>query len=160
MKKMNEEKIAEILDIEVLEGEVSDIRNSLSINIIKDTPDQILKDNIQRANRILDILEEDAYDKKTISARKAEVMGQLINSVTNAANSVITDEYNKEYLQIRKSVIQLKEKEMRIKEIGHGEGGVSERLLVTDRETILQILKDGKGKEIEEVKHLTEAGDS
>ena len=165
MSKLNEERIAEELDMEVLEAEVSDISDSFDINTVKDsTPDQILKENIQRANRILDILEDDARERKVISARKAEVMGQLINSVTNAANSIITDEYNKEYLQIRQSVIQLKEKEMRIKEIGAGSGGgVSERLLITDRETILQILEDGKeGKGMEEipnVKQLTK-GDS
>lgn len=166
MSKLNEEKIAEELDMEVLEAEVSDISDSFSINTVKDTsPDQILKNNIERANRVLDILESDAEERQVISARKAEVMAQLINSVTNAANSIITDEYNKEYLQIRQSVIQLKEKEMRIKEIGagSGSGGVSERLLITDRETILQILEDGKeGKGTEEIPHVKqlEKGDN
>lgn len=150
--KLNEEKLAEELDMEILEAEVSDIQDRLDINSNIDsnidiTPDQILKENIDRANRVLDILEYDANERKTMSARKAEVMAQLINAVTNAANSIISDDYNKDYLQLRKSVLQLKEKEVRIKEIGTGEHGVTDRLLVTDRETIMQILKEGRGKE-------------
>jgi hypothetical protein len=161
MTKLNEEKLAEELDMEVLEAEVSDIQDSFRINtsIENSTPDQILKNNIERANRVLDILEDDALERKVISARKAEVMAQLINAVTNAANSIISDEYNKDYLQLRRSVLQLKEKEMRIKEIGTGDGNVSERILVTDRETIMQLLRDGKDKgEIPDVKQL-EQGD-
>jgi len=160
MSKLNEEKLAEELDLEILEAEISDIQESFRINTnIATTPDQILKENIERANRVLDILEDDALERKVISARKAEVMAQLINAVTNAANSIISDEYNKDYLQLRRSVLQLKEKELRIKEIGTGEGGVSERLLVTDRETIMQLLREGRDKgEIPSVKQL-EQGD-
>jgi len=147
MPKLNEEKLAEVLDIDVVEAEVVEIQNDLSINTTRRTPDALLTDNIERANRILDILEKDATDNESISARKAEVMAQLINAVTNAANSIISDEYNKEYLQIRNSVLLLKEKELRIKELGYGggSGGTSDRLIITDRESILKIIREGKG---------------
>lgn len=159
-KKVNEEKLAEVLDIEVVEDEVAQIQRDLSINTSRSTnPDQLLVENIDRANRILDILEKDAEDKEAISSRKAEVMAQLINAVTNAANSIISDDYNKEYLQIRQSVLLLKEKELRIKELGHsGEyRGPTDRLVITDRESILKILKEGKGEgEFPDVKQLEE----
>lgn len=153
MPKLNEEKIAEELNMDELETEVSEIKGNLNINNIKKNPDQILSENIDRANRILDVLESDAINKQTISARKAEVMAALINSVTNAANSIIQDDYNQEYLQIRKDVIRLKEKELHIKELGSSQVG-SQQLIVTDRETILKALKEDKGK-IPNVKQLT-----
>jgi len=146
MPKINEEKLAEELEMEILEAEIAEITNDLDINKFKSksNPDQVLSDNIERANRILDILEDDANETRKISARKAEVMAQLINSVTNAANSIISDEYNKAYLQIRNSVLRLKEKEIQIKQIGGGRGS-TQQILVTDRESILKILREGKG---------------
>lgn len=162
MSRLNEEKLSEVLDIDVVEAEVVEIQTNLSIdgiNTTRRTPDALLTDNIERANRILDILEKDATDNEQISARKAEVMAQLINAVTNAANSIISDEYNKEYLQIRNSVLLLKEKELRIKELGYGSGsgGTSDRLIITDRESILKIIKEGKGEgDFLDVKQLEE----
>jgi len=146
MPKINEEKLAEELEMEILEAEIAEITGSLSINKFKSesNPDQVLSDNISRANRILDILEDDAKETRKVSARKAEVMAQLINAVTNAANSIISDEYNKAYLQIRNSVLRLKEKEIQIKQIGSGRSG-TQQILVTDRESILKILREGKG---------------
>ena len=108
---LNEEKLAEALDIEVVEEEVAQIQKDLSINTRRSSttnPDQLLVENIDRANRILDILENNAEKDQVISARQAEVMAQLINAVTNAANSIISEDYNKEYLQIRKSVLLLR----------------------------------------------------
>ena len=147
MPKINEEKLAEELEMEILEAEIAEITGDLDINRFKSksNPDQILSDNIERANRILDVLENDARESQKISARKAEVMAQLINSVTNAANSIITDEYNKEYLHLRNNVLRLKEKEIQIKQIGSGRSGTTQQILVTDRESILKILREGKG---------------
>ena len=157
MPKLNEEKLAEELNIEAVEAEVVEIKDNLKVDNNQKSADQFLVDNIERANRILDILELNAIKNESISARQAEVMAQLINSVTNAANSIISDEYNKEYLQIRKSVILLKEKELRIKELGTGGySGPSERLIVTDRESILQILRESKDGKIPDIKQLEE----
>jgi hypothetical protein len=146
MPKINEEKLAEELEMEILEAEITEITDNLDINNVKGktNPDLILSDNIVRANRILDILEQNAWETKKISARSAEVMAQLINAVTNAANSIISDEYNKAYLQIRNNVLRLKEKEIQIKQIGGGRSG-TQQILVTDRESIIKILKEGKG---------------
>jgi hypothetical protein len=147
MPKINEEKLAEELEMEILEAEITEITDSLDINRVKGKshPDLILSDNIERANRVLDILEQNARESQKISARSAEVMAQLINAVTNAANSIISDEYNKAYLQIRNNVLRLKEKEIQIKQIGGGRSGSTTNILVTDRESIMKILKEGKG---------------
>lgn len=163
MPKLNEEKIAEHLNMDEaeVEAEIVHILDSLDINTIRKSPDQVLSENIGRANRILDIMELDAVTTQKISARKAEVMAQMINAVTNAATSIISDDYNKEYLQIRRDVILLKEKELRIRQIGAGTPG-TQQLIVTDRESIMKILKDGKGvggEQPYDVKQLDEEGE-
>ena len=163
MPKINEEKLAEELEMEILEAEITEIRDNLNINNVKSraNPDEVLSDNIDRANRILDILEDNARESNKISARTAEVMAQLINSVTNAANSIISDEYNQAYLQIRNSVLRLKEKEIQIKQIGSGRSGTTQQILVTDRESILKILKEGKGGgSAPDVKQLEQGDDN
>ena len=161
MPKINDEKISEHLNIDAVEAEVVEILDNLDINTVRKSPDLVLSDNIERANRILDIMEVEAIESRKISARKAEVMAAMINAVTNAATSIISDDYNKEYLQIRRDVILLKEKEMRIRDIGAGTPG-TQQLVVTDRETILKVLKEGKGVggvQLHNVKQLDEEGE-
>jgi hypothetical protein len=75
-----------------------------------------------------------------MSARMCEVAAQLINSVTNASAQIMTDEYNKSYLQVRQNLVRLKEQEIRIRSRIAGTPR-SQNLIVTDRESIMQILK-------------------
>lgn len=165
MPKINDEKLSEHLDIDegfdAVEAQVVEILDSLDINTVRKSPDQVLSENIGRANRILDIMELDAATTMKISARKAEVMAQMINAVTNAATSIISDDYNKEYLQIRRDVLLLKERELGIREIGAGTPG-TQQLIITDRESIIRVLKDGKGVgggQLHDVKQLDEEGE-
>ncbi len=163
MPKINDEKLSEHLNIDAVEAEVVEILDSLDINTIRKSPDLVLSENIERANRILDIMEINAIDDRKISARKAEVMAQLINAVTNAATSIVSDDYNKEYLQIRRDVILLKEKELRIREIGAGTPG-TQQLIIADRESILKVLRDREGKgvggdKLPDVKQLDKEGE-
>ncbi len=163
MPKINDEKLSEHLNIDAVEAEVVEILDSLDINTTRKSPDLVLSENIERANRILDIMEINAIDDRKISARKAEVMAQLINAVTNAATSIVSDDYNREYLQIRRDVILLKEKELRIREIGAGTPG-TQQLIIADRESILKVLKDREGKgvggdQLPDVKQLDKEGE-
>ena len=163
MPKINDEKLSENLKIDAVEAEVVQILDSLDINTTRKSPDLVLSENIERANRILDIMEINAIDDRKISARKAEVMAQLINAVTNAATSIVSDDYNREYLQIRRDVILLKEKELRIREIGAGTPG-TQQLIIADRESILKVIRDREGKsvggdQLPDVKQLDKEGE-
>ena len=163
MPKINDEKLSEHLNIDAVEAEVVEILDSLDINTTRKSPDLVLSENIERANRILDIMEINAIDDRKISARKAEVMAQLINAVTNAATSIVSDDYNREYLQIRRDVILLKEKELRIREIGAGTPG-TQQLIIADRESILKVIRDREGKgvggdQLPDVKQLDKEGE-
>lgn len=126
-------------DMEPLENEVRDISTKLA-----DDPIEALKDNIDRANDILDILEREMRSGN-LSARMAEVSGQLINSVTNASKEIMSGINYSKYLEIREKMVTLKEKEIKIKERQLKKPS-NQNIIVTDRESILRLLED-KGNE-------------
>lgn len=108
-------------------------------------PDKILEDNINKANKVLDkIIYE--MSRGSFSARMGEVAGQLVNAVTNAVDKVFARDAGIKNLLIKDKMLGLKEKETGIKERllemkGKKEGkDGKEKLLITDRETILKIL--------------------
>jgi hypothetical protein len=114
----------------------------------------VLQDNISRANRILDRI-EDEMENGNFTARMAEVAGQIINSVTNASGQIMSDKYNEKYLQVRNNLVKLKAAEVRLKakEI-EGKGRSNRELIVTDRESIMKILN---GENQEEPKQIGES---
>jgi len=109
-------------------------------------PNKILIDNIDRANRMLDQVEEELLNGN-FSARLVEVAGQLINTVTNSSKEILTSENYKKYLHIRKKMLLLQKEKIKLlenKKTGRN------TLLITDRESILSIInKDGAQKLLE-----------
>lgn len=117
-------------------------------------PDTILQHNIDRANRILDIAEEE-MSRGNFAARTVEVCGQLINAVTTAVNSIMGDGYKQEEIRQKDEALKLKEREIELKQVikktkEGGEGGnvTNNNLIVTDRETIMDMIKN-PNREIE-----------
>lgn len=141
MVQLDRKNLSEEFGIEYVEGEVQEINQEIRGSAI---PDEILISNISRANRLLDRVEQE-IDQGNFSARICEVAGQLINSVTNASSQIITDEYNRAYLQVRQNLIKLKEVEMRIKQRVAGTPK-SQNIIVASREDIMQFLKDDDEK--------------
>jgi len=136
MVQLNRKNLAEEFNLNYVEEEVKEVREEMSASNL---PDEILINNIKRANRILDKIESE-FEMNNFSARLCEVASQLINSVTAASSQIMTDEYNKAYLQIRRDIVKLKEREIQIKQLAAGTPK-EQNLIVTDRETILQVLK-------------------
>lgn len=150
MPELNKGKLSEVFDIEEeINNVVSSLENSSD-------PDIILKDNIDRANRILDRLEIE-MNTGNFSARMSEVAGQLINAVTNASSQILTDKYNMSYLQLRRSIVKLKEAEMRLKIQPRG-GILNQNIIVTDRESLLEFLGKGDIKQLQNVKEDNDGG--
>jgi len=127
-------------DMKPLEDEVKDISTKLA-----DDPIDALKDNIDRANDILDILEREMRNGN-LSARMAEVSGQLINSVTNASKEIMSGINYSKYLKIREKMVTLKEMEIQIKERQLKKPS-SQNIIVTDRESVLRLLEDRSNEE-------------
>ena len=116
-------------------------------------PDTILKDNIDRANRFLDLCEEQ-MTRGNFENRTVEVAGQMINAITSAVQSIMGDGYQQEVIRQKDEALRLKEKEIELKQTikltrEGGEGAITNNnLIVTDRETIMDMIKN-PNREIE-----------
>ena len=95
-----------------VKSEVSELRAELK-DIEESLPDidGIILDNINRANRFLDMIEEQVY-KGNGTATMMESVGTLINAVTNAATSITGISYNNDVLEIRRNELALREKKL------------------------------------------------
>lgn len=129
------------------------------IEIDYNDPVDILKGNIKKANQILDKV-QDEIDGGNFTARMVEVAGNIINGITAASKEIIGKENYVGYLEVRKELKNLKEREVVLKErVGIRGTTTNQNIIVTSREDLLKIMsnepkKIGEGK-IEEVKKLT-----
>jgi hypothetical protein len=151
MVQLNRKNLSDEFDLEYIESEVQEINSEIKGPSI---PDQIILMNIARANRLLDRMETEIQDGN-MSARMCEVAAQLINSVTNASSQIMTDEYNRSYLQVRQNLVKLKEQEIRIKSRIAGTPK-SQSIIFTDRESIMQILKQDSEITVDEPRQIEE----
>lgn len=114
--------------------------------------DAIINQNIERANRVLDRI-EDEMDRGNFNARMVEVFSKLIDSVTTAASQIQSSSYNNDYLVLKQKLAELKEMEVKHKVQGLIKGNTQidtqQNIIVTDRESILEIIKGNKNKGIE-----------
>ena len=114
--------------------------------------DAIINQNIERANRVLDRI-EDEMDRGNFNARMVEVFSKLIDSVTTAASQIQSSSYNNDYLVLKQKLAELKEMEVKHKVKGLIKGNTQidtqQNIIVTDRESILEIIKGNKNKDIE-----------
>jgi hypothetical protein len=124
--------------------EVKEMRKELK-ELESDLPDadQIIYDNIERANRILDTIEFDISNGDH-SARLLEVVGQLINAVTSAATSITGISYNQQLIDHKNRMLDIKEKELAVKGIVKGAENVNitNNNLVMTREDLLKMLDE------------------
>jgi len=111
-----------------------------------DDPEEVIKSNILRAERVLDIVENE-LQRGNITARMAEVTSTLINSVTQASKELMSDRSYKIYLQIKNSMVKLKEKELEWKK-NKKEQPASQNLIIANREDILKIIGKEEPKKL------------
>lgn len=110
---------------------------------------QTLKSNIFNANQLLEKIQHE-MNNGNFSARLAEVASTIINSVTQASKEVLADENYEDYMEVRRALVQLKNKELEIKELNGRRPTNQTNVLVTSREELLKMLEDKKPKQIEE----------
>lgn len=116
-------------------------------------PDTFLYDNIDRANRLLDRL-ENQMNTGQLEARMFEVASQLINAITTASSSIVGANETDANLQYKYDWLELKHKELAVKQAmkeggdknQDGESNVTNNnLIVTSREDILNLIEQEKG---------------
>lgn len=139
--ELNRENLADTFNMNTLEDEAGEITT-----ITADDPVEVIKDNIERANRILDRVENE-MNGGNFSARMVEVAGNIINSITAAGKEVISDTNYKRYLQIREGMLQYKYDELEMKK-SNFKTPTSQNIIFSDRESVLKFL-NGEQKKIE-----------
>jgi hypothetical protein len=110
-----------------------------------------LKKNIHNANQLLEKIQNE-MNNGNFTARLAEVAGTVINSVTQASKEIITEKNQNEYMEVRKALVLLKDKELAIKEAKMIRGPTrgATNVLIASREDILKSIQDKSLKEIGE----------
>jgi len=106
---------------------------------------KILKDNIDRANDILDKV-QDEVEGANFSARLVEVAGQIINSITVGVKTIIDNTNYNNYLALKKELVLLKRREVDIKALKLDKPK-TQNLIVASRESVLKLLEEKKKKE-------------
>lgn len=135
------------------EVEFTDYEPEQDDSVLTDDTETIIRKNIMRANTLLDKVEHEIYNG-SFSARLIEVAGQLINSVSQATANLNLSQYNAEYLQLRNRLLELERVKVSIKQ---NSGGVTnQNIIVTDRETVLKMLEEGKTPLLEDKKEHEE----
>lgn len=123
----------------------------------QEDPDNILYENINRANRFLDILEneitekdpEEKTPKKKNISRLFEVSAQLINAITSATQSIAGSYKDDMEYQYKLELLELKNKELAIKHALKGGESytTNNNLIVSSREDILDLISNQKTEE-------------
>jgi len=140
MAELNRQGLAEEFDLEKVENQP--IVPTLYEGDDPGDPDEIIKTNIDRANRILDQV-EDELQNGNFSARLVEVAAKTMDSITNAVAQIQSTVYNNDYLQLKARVVELKESELdyKVKNLKKPNVG-SQNIIFTDRESVLKALKN------------------
>ena len=100
--ELNRDNLSDVFDMGEIESEVD------RLTLVSDTdPEEVLKENIDRANRILDRVEAE-LERGNFTARMVEVAGNILSTVTNSSKEMLANINYKKYLQIRESMVKYK----------------------------------------------------
>lgn len=145
-EQLNKEKLANIFEREEEPTEVI-VHNPCPLPVVtteEEDPDTIIRNNIDTANSILDVVQKEIVDNNNTTSRLIEVAAKLIDSVTNAASQIQNTTLNKEHMEIRRRLAEIKQIETnaKVKEITEGRG--SREVIIATREDILDVIKGKK----------------
>jgi hypothetical protein len=139
--ELDRQILAETFDMEDIERQV----DRLTL-VSEDDPEEVIKENIKRANRILDIVEGE-IERGNITARMVEVASALMNTVTASSKEVMSNINYKKYLQVREAMVKYKYDELEVKKNQY-RTPTSQNIILSDRESVLKFLS-GEIKKIE-----------
>jgi hypothetical protein len=133
-----------------IDREIEEITVDFDTDIDYNNAIDALKKNIYNANQLLEKIQHE-MNNGNFSARLAEVASTIINSVTQASKEILSDQNYEDYMEVRRALVQLKDKEISIKEAKLVRPPSQTNVLVTSREDLLKMLEDKKPKQIENV---------
>jgi hypothetical protein len=147
--ELNLEGLDEIFnDTDAVDREIEQKTVDFDVDIDYDNAIEALKRNIFNANQLLAKI-QDEMNNGNFSARLAEVASTVINSVTQASKEVLSDQNYEDYMQVRRALVELKAKEIEIKDVKSKRPNSQTNVLVTSREDLLKMLQDKTPKQIE-----------
>lgn len=130
-----------LAEVKVLKNEIKNIEDSLP------DVDQIILNNIDRANNILDKVETQIINGN-MTGTMLEACATLINAVTSAATSVTGISYNNEMLDIKREELRIRDKKVMMDSIKDntptqvtGDVNITNQNLVMTREELLKELR-------------------
>jgi len=139
--ELNRDNLSDVFDMDEIESEVD------RLTLVSETdPEESLKENIDRANRILDRVEQE-LESGNFTARMVEVAGNILNTVTNSSKELITNINYKKYLQIREAMVKYKYDELEAKQ-SKFRSPTSQNIIVSNREDIMKLI-NGEVEKIE-----------
>lgn len=153
---MSNEDLNEIFDIEEMKNELDEITNNINDCEIKDeNSEEILRRNIKRAENLLDHIENEIErETSNLTARLLETAANLINCITMASNSLISNSISLEETNQKAEILDLKKLEYDLKkqkitkELENknysGENKITNNILVSSREELLEWIKNKK----------------
>jgi len=114
----------------------------------ENSTEQLLRDNIERANGILDQVEEE-MGNGNFSARLVEVAGQILNTITNSIKEIQTKENNQAVLLLKARMVEMKRYELTLKEKTINKP-TNQNLIIANREDVLKLIEENKKEKEEE----------
>lgn len=135
-------------DTDAVDREIEQKTVDFDIDIDYDNAIEALKKNIKNANQLLAKI-QDEMNNGNFSARLAEVASTVINSVTQASKEILSDQNYEDYMQVRRALVELKAKEIEIKDAKSKRPNNQTNVLVASREEILKMLQNKTPKQIE-----------
>lgn len=169
MGDLDRHNLAEEFELEDVEQQITTFRQVLNEVKEVEEPDKLLMATIEKAAHFLDMVEHEAANG-AMSARYMEVAANLIQSITQATNSITTNRMQELERELKKMRVKQKDRELdqkdeelKLKEAylqGKSKGGGEQNnnIIVTDRESVLEFLKGNREREIggEQKKQLGE----
>lgn len=136
-------------DNEDVDREIDQKRVDFQTDIDYNDAIDALKKNIHNANQLLEKI-QDEMNNGNFSARLAEVASTIINSVTQASKELLADENYEDYMEVRRALAELKNRELDIKEakLVRSPTNQTTNVLITSREDLLKALEDKKPKQL------------
>jgi len=132
--------------------QVKEMRTTLENLNDGDEPstDTILLENVERANRLLDKLEQTILTGDT-SARLFEVAATLMNTISQSTAGIVGADNDIQKNEMQMRIVTLKEQEFELKKMiqnkksnGDSAPVTNNNILVTDRESLLKMIKEQK----------------
>ena len=116
MRQINRKKLDEVFDIEKVQSEITEMRETLEeISEIDElNTNEILQKNIERANWFLDQIQNEV-EGGSMSGQLLAAAGSIMNVITSTAGAYVANSINLDTLGIKKDTLSLKEQELELK---------------------------------------------